>query len=200
MKRLLLDTGTAGDYINRRRGVYERAREEVARGNRIGIGMPVLAELVYGIELSASRDRNMQSLHTALPTWKIRPFDEKAAFEFGRIAAALRRLGRPMQSVDIMVAAIALSLGNCTVVSADSDLMAVPGLVVENWAIGGRLELEVIEPLRVAGRFGASLVLQQRSTETSALCRTASVFPFFRDVPVFRFSGMSRFSTRSRWL
>jgi hypothetical protein len=38
MKRLLFDTGIAGDYLNRRRGVYERARDEVARGNPIGIG------------------------------------------------------------------------------------------------------------------------------------------------------------------
>jgi hypothetical protein len=28
----------------------------------------------------------------------------------------------------------ALSLGNCTVVSADSDLLAIPRLTVENWA------------------------------------------------------------------
>jgi predicted nucleic acid-binding protein len=34
---------------------------------------------------------------------------------------------------DIMIAAIAKSLGNCTVVSADSDLTAVPGLSVESW-------------------------------------------------------------------
>ena len=32
------------------------------------------------------------------------------------------------------IAAIALSLGSCIVVSADSDLSAVPGLAVENWA------------------------------------------------------------------
>jgi tRNA(fMet)-specific endonuclease VapC len=40
-----------------------------------------------------------------------------------------------MQQIDMMVAAIAFSLGNCTVVSADSDLAAVPGLTVENWAV-----------------------------------------------------------------
>jgi tRNA(fMet)-specific endonuclease VapC len=34
----------------------------------------------------------------------------------------------------MLIAAIALSLGNTTVVSADSDLAAVPGLTVENWA------------------------------------------------------------------
>ena len=40
-----------------------------------------------------------------------------------------------MQAVDIMIAAIALSLGDCTVVSTDSDLLAVPGLTVENWEL-----------------------------------------------------------------
>jgi predicted nucleic acid-binding protein len=39
-----------------------------------------------------------------------------------------------MQQVDMMIAAIAFALGNFTVVSADSDLLAVPGLTVENWA------------------------------------------------------------------
>ncbi len=39
-----------------------------------------------------------------------------------------------MQQVDLQIAAIALCLGNCTVVSKDSDLAAVPGLSVENWA------------------------------------------------------------------
>jgi tRNA(fMet)-specific endonuclease VapC len=130
----MLDTGMAGDYIDRRRGVHQRARKEVANGNRVGIGMPVLAELAYDIERSISRDRNMQSLRTALAAWKVWPFDEKAAFEYGRIAAELRRIGRPMQVMDIMISAIALSLGNCTVVSSDSDLAAVPGLAVENWA------------------------------------------------------------------
>jgi tRNA(fMet)-specific endonuclease VapC len=40
-----------------------------------------------------------------------------------------------MQQIDIQIAAIALSLGNCTVVSKDSDLAAVPGLEVENWSV-----------------------------------------------------------------
>jgi tRNA(fMet)-specific endonuclease VapC len=35
---------------------------------------------------------------------------------------------------DIMIAAIALTLGNTRVVTMDGDLAAVPGLAVENWA------------------------------------------------------------------
>jgi tRNA(fMet)-specific endonuclease VapC len=135
MRRCLFDTGIAGDYVNRRHGVWERAREEVARGNRIGIGMPVLAELYFGVERSATRDRNLQRLRLALSTLRVWPFTEEAAEQYGRIAAELRRIGRRMQVVDVMIAAIALSLGKCTVVSKDSDLSAVPGLTVENWAV-----------------------------------------------------------------
>ena len=39
-----------------------------------------------------------------------------------------------MQVPDIQIAAIALTLGDCVVVSKDSDLRAVPGLVVEDWS------------------------------------------------------------------
>jgi tRNA(fMet)-specific endonuclease VapC len=47
----------------------------------------------------------------------------------------LRRLGRPMQQIDIQIAAVALILGNTIVVSSDSDLAAVPGLAVETSAM-----------------------------------------------------------------
>lgn len=94
----------------------------------------MLAELVYGIEKSATRDANMKLLRAALPTLRLWPFDHIAAFEHGRLYTELLRIGRPMQVIDIMIAAVAITLGNCTVVSKDSDLSAVPGLSVENWA------------------------------------------------------------------
>jgi hypothetical protein len=34
----------------------------------------------------------------------------------------------------MQIAGIAFTLGNCTVVTKDSDLAAVPGLTVENWS------------------------------------------------------------------
>jgi tRNA(fMet)-specific endonuclease VapC len=134
MRRYLLDTNMAGDLIEKRGKIPERAREARRQGGHIGIGIPVLAELYYGVEFSSSRDKNLQRLRRALSRLTIWPFDEKAAAEFGRIRAELRRRGRPMQVIDIMIAATALSLGNSTVISSDSDLKAVPGLTVENWA------------------------------------------------------------------
>lgn len=133
MTRFLLDTNMAGHYINRRQGGFDRARLEVANGNPIGIGVPVLAELVAGIEHSSSRDRNMKRLKTAMTSCRLWPFDSSAAFEYGRIYAEVARLGRPIGVVDTMIAAIAMTLGNCTVVSSDSDLRVVPRLNVEDW-------------------------------------------------------------------
>jgi tRNA(fMet)-specific endonuclease VapC len=134
MTRFLLDTGSAGDYIHRRHGVYERAREAVRSGHRVGIGLPVLAELWYGVENSSSRERNAERLRRALPDLVIWPLTEPAAEEYGRIATELRRLGRPIGKIDMLIASIALSLGKTNVVSADADLSAVPGLTVENWS------------------------------------------------------------------
>jgi tRNA(fMet)-specific endonuclease VapC len=57
-----------------------------------------------------------------------------AAWEYGRLYAELCRIGRPMQQIDIQIAAIALTLGDCRVVTTDTDLVAIPGLRIENWA------------------------------------------------------------------
>ena len=132
--RYLLDTGIAQDFIGRDAKVLERADAARRAGNRIGICTPVLGELWSGVEGSISRDKNLHRLRVALSRLVVWPYTNAAAEQFGRVIAELRRIGRPMQQIDIMVAAIALSLGNCTVVSKDTDLAAIPGLTVENWA------------------------------------------------------------------
>ena len=134
MRRFLLDTGPAQLFINNREGVRERADLERRRGNKIGICMPVLGELWSGVEGSDPRDANLLRLKRGVSRLLNWPFDEDAAAEFGKVFIRLKRMGRPMQQVDMQIAAIAFSLGNCTMVSGDSDLAAIPGLVVENWA------------------------------------------------------------------
>ena len=134
MRRYLLDSGIAGHFINSRHGVRRRVQEEVRRGNTIGICVPVLGELYFGVEKSETREKNYRLLVLGLSHLRVWPFTNEAAAEYGRLAAELRRIGRPMQQIDIQIAAIALTLGNCTVVTTDSDLAAVPGLRTENWA------------------------------------------------------------------
>jgi len=134
MKKYLLDSGIAGDYLNKRNGVFEHARREKSKGNAIGICVPVLAELAYGMEKSITRDFNLRQLNAALPTLKLWPMEKSAAFEYGKLYAELVRAGRPIPLIDVMIAAIANTMSNCIIVSKDSDFDVIPSLTVENWA------------------------------------------------------------------
>ena len=96
MKRYLLDTGIAADYLNRRSGVYARARQAFSDGARLGLGAPVLGELWDGVFFSATRGFNEALLKRHLGHFAVWPFDQVAALEYGRLAAELRRRGRTM--------------------------------------------------------------------------------------------------------
>lgn len=134
MTKYLLDTNALGDLLNRRRGVDLRAKAARAAGHKLGSCGPAVGEFLYGLELSASREENLRRARLFLKGLAFWPFTPDAAAEFGRLRAELRRAGRPMQIPDIQIAAIAFALGDCAVVTTDSDLSAVPGLAVENWA------------------------------------------------------------------
>ena len=123
---------------NHRSPFIERLEAARKRGCRIGTCEPIVAELFYGLELSTTRESNQRQLSQALRQLLCWPLDRSASEVFGRLAADLRRSGRPMQTIDVMMAAIAFSLGDCTVVTTDSDLSAIQGLLVENWEADGR--------------------------------------------------------------
>ena len=134
MTRYLLDTGIASDLINRRGLVPQRVRAARLRGDRVGLGTPVLGELIAGIQNSNDPPRHLAVMWRNVTQLALWSFDKAAAIEFGRLYAQLRRAGRILQVPDLQIAAIALSLGNCAVLSKDNDLRAVPGLTVEDWS------------------------------------------------------------------
>lgn len=134
MRKYLLDTGIMSDLMNDRCGVRDKVKVAWRRGDRIGTCWPVVGELWYGLERSTSRERNLQNLIRTLNELTKWPFEDEAARHFGRLRHELRRAGRAMSVVDMQLSAIAFALGNCTVVTKDGDLSAVPELQVENWA------------------------------------------------------------------
>lgn len=131
-RRYILDTNALGDLGNTRRGVHGRVQEARRKGSKVGTCPPILGELLYGAENSRTRDANLKLIRIGLVGITLWPFDDVAAAEYGRLAAELKRIGRLMQVPDIQLAAVARVLGHCTVVSSDTDLLAVPGLSVEN--------------------------------------------------------------------
>ena len=76
---------------------------------------PVLAELRYGAELlPAGKRRNelgkvIDQIENDVFRGRILPFEQSAASHYAKIAAARRHLGRPLNQMDGLIAAIALS-------------------------------------------------------------------------------------------
>jgi tRNA(fMet)-specific endonuclease VapC len=133
MKSYPLDSNALSDCMFHRKGVDRRVDEARARGDRLGTAMPIVAELLAGIEASVTRDKNLPVVNRNLKLFRLWPFDLAAAREYARLFAELKRGGIRMQSIDLMIAAIAMVVPNCTVVTSDSDLGRVPELRVENW-------------------------------------------------------------------
>lgn len=134
VKRYILDSGIVTDWMNHRNGVDQRVAAAYKDGARVGIGTPVLGELLGGLENSSSRNKNEPKLERVLARMTLWTFDEKASREYGKIAGNLRSRGITIQQVDMQIAAIAFALSNCVVVTTDSDFNDVTGLSVENWA------------------------------------------------------------------
>src|ERR671935_1842449 len=99
MTPYLLDTNSMGHFINRRRGVDGKVREARRRGAVLGTCLPVVGELFFGVENSASRDENRKRLLHALAGIRCWPFDFAAAKEYGLIATELKRAGRIIQQI-----------------------------------------------------------------------------------------------------
>ncbi|MGL6072697.1 MAG: type II toxin-antitoxin system VapC family toxin [Fimbriiglobus sp.] len=133
-RKYLLDTNAVADVIYDRRGVKLRMASAKKQGAKIGTCPPVLGELFFGAYRSDKPSLRIQEISHALNQFSIWAFGEAEAEEYGRLYAELTKIGRPMQVPDIQLAAVAIVLGNCTVVTSDSDLLAIPGLSVENWA------------------------------------------------------------------
>lgn len=133
MRRYLLDSNAVSDFVNDRYGVRQRAFAARQAGGRLGTCTPAVGELLYGIEKSATRAANLPPMQAGLRQFTIWLYDRPAAEEYGRLMAELMRLGRPSGEIDVQIAAVARVLGNCTVVSCDTDMLAIPGLAVEDW-------------------------------------------------------------------
>lgn len=133
MKRFLLDSNALHGYIYRRKGVYDRAMSERQPGMYLGTGIPIVAEILAGAHNSSTATSNVPKVEMALNHLVLWPFELPAAHEYARLFAALKKVGVTMQPIDLMVAAIGLTIPHCTIVTCDSDFSRVPGLRVVNW-------------------------------------------------------------------
>ena len=132
--QLLLDTNICIYLIKQKPiAVFEHFRQ-YSVGN-IGISTVTLAELRYGVCKSQHVEKNTKALDEFIVPLEIWPFDEDAARHYGEIRASLERAGTPIGSMDLLIAAHAVSLGVTLVTSNTREFSRVAGLTLTDWCV-----------------------------------------------------------------
>jgi tRNA(fMet)-specific endonuclease VapC len=132
MAGYLLDTNQLSDAIRPVSRVRERIAQERLSGLRIGTCVPALCELEAGIQALAKREAYRRALGRLLSRVRLWPIEREAALAYGVVFHELRRRGRVLSQVDMMLAALARVM-DLTLVTADRDFAALPDLRTENW-------------------------------------------------------------------
>lgn len=132
--RYMLGTDICIYTINERPPAVLRAFREFQPAG-LGISSVTAAELFYGVARTGSK-RNLEALHRFLATLEIAAFDAVAAEVCGSLRAWLTSQGTPIGPYDTLIAAHAQALGVTLVSNNTREFERVPGLRVENWALG----------------------------------------------------------------
>ncbi len=92
-----------------------------------------LAELEHGISKSDYPKRNADALAQFLSIITVLPFGDSAAIEYGKICAYLQKKGTPIGTMDMLIAAHALSEELILVTNNIREFERIPTLTIENW-------------------------------------------------------------------
>ncbi len=100
----------------------------------IGISVMTLAELEYGASKSSRPARNREALDQFISPLEVASFDRRATAAYGNLRSTLEKKGQSIGSMDLLIAAHALSLDVRLVTRNVREFGRVPGLSVEDWA------------------------------------------------------------------
>jgi tRNA(fMet)-specific endonuclease VapC len=130
---ILLDTNIC-IYIIKRKPVEVLRHFQQYHPGDIGMSSITLAELQYGVAKSQAQQRNAEALSEFLIPIEILPFGESATQVYGSIRTLLEKQGNIVGSMDLLIAAHAVSLDAVLVTNNVKEFERVPNLRIENWA------------------------------------------------------------------
>ena len=129
---IMLDTNICIYAIKQKpRAVLERCSSFPT--GAVGISVITLAELEYGARKSSQPVRNSEALEEFIAPLEIAVFDRPATIAYGNLRALLEKRGQPIGSMDLLIAAHAVSLGVPLATNNVREFKRVPNLRVENW-------------------------------------------------------------------
>ena len=130
--KLMLDTNIC-IYIIKQQPVAVLKRFLEYQAGDIGISSVTLSELRYGVAKSAYKDKNSLALDEFIISLEVVSFDEHAALIYGDIRASLEKAGTPVGSMDMLIAAHAVSLNIPLVTNNTREFVRISALDIIDW-------------------------------------------------------------------
>ena len=132
MMKYMLDTNTC-IYIIKRKPVEIIDRFRQLQISQVSISSITLSELEYGVIKSSKPEQNHLALAQFLAPIEILPYDNGAAQHYGELRLYLEKHGTPIGSLDMLIAAHALSTGCILITNNVKEFERVPNLKINNW-------------------------------------------------------------------
>ncbi len=130
----LLDTDIISNLVKPRPSEKLIARLREIESRELGISVITLMELYLGEQLAGRPELIRKFIEDlVLPTVTVIDFDREQAQTAAGIQANLRRIGKPLDWLDIMIAACALKTGRILVTGNLGYYQRISGLTIENW-------------------------------------------------------------------
>jgi len=133
-RTFLVDTNHLSAAINPVSLVRERLYQQHRQGARFRTCIPVVCEIEVGIQDSPQVDSYRRQLKHLLRKVKLVPLELPMTQAYGEVYRELRRIGRVLSQVDMLLAAMARHL-KWTLLTADQDFDALPDIRTENWLV-----------------------------------------------------------------
>ena len=132
MAAYLLDTNHMSAMIRPTSTLRDEVRQKHRKGHRFGTPWPVLCELEAGIVHHKNDGSLRRALQVVLRETRIWPIDWDVVHLYGDLFHILRKKGRLLSHVDLVLACLAKNK-KLTLLTTDKDFEAVSGLKTENW-------------------------------------------------------------------
>jgi tRNA(fMet)-specific endonuclease VapC len=131
--KYMLDTNTCIFLIRRK---YPSVLETLMKKKPgdVTLSSLTVAELHYGVEKSSAIEKNKEALGLFLTSFEILDFDTTAAEAYGRIRSSLDKSGKPIGSIDMLIAAHAVSQ-DLILVTHDRDFERISKLKTQDWVV-----------------------------------------------------------------
>lgn len=130
--KYMLDTNSCIGLIRHRpKNLIERL--VACLPGEVGVSSITVAELAYGAQKSSRAAQNMSALDEFLIPLDVKDFDQRAAAVYGDVRALLEKQGKMIGSMDMLIAAHALSLDATLVTNNTREFQRVTNLQLEDW-------------------------------------------------------------------